>query len=192
MTAPASEAERRRQLVNATLQEIGAAGTLSVSVGRIAKRAGVSPGLAFHYFGDKDTLLLAAMRAVLQRFRRAVISALRAADGHEARIEAVIATSFAPQNFEDGAVAAWLNFYVLAQTHPEAQRLLTLYHRRVASTLVADLKPMLGPERARGAADRLGALIDGLYLRFALTRNAVDPAPAVEMVKTALARELGR
>ena len=62
------EVQRRRDLIAATIREIGETGTLSVTVGKIAKRAGVSPGLAFHYFGDKEALFLAAMRAILGEF----------------------------------------------------------------------------------------------------------------------------
>ena len=59
-----AQAHRRTQLIEATIHEIGATGTLSVTVGQIAKRAGVSPALAFHYFGDKDRLFLASMRHI--------------------------------------------------------------------------------------------------------------------------------
>ena len=41
-----------------------------------------------------------------------------------ARIEAVLRASFSASNFRREAVGAWLNFYVLAQTVPEAKRLL--------------------------------------------------------------------
>ena len=61
----ASELQRRAELVEATVHEIGEAGSLNVTVSRIAKRAGVSSALAFHYFGDKDRLFLAAMRHIL-------------------------------------------------------------------------------------------------------------------------------
>jgi TetR/AcrR family transcriptional repressor of bet genes len=63
--AGTTEILRREELVQATIHEIGAAGSLDVTVGQIAKRAGVSPALAFHYFGGKDRLFLAAMRAIL-------------------------------------------------------------------------------------------------------------------------------
>ncbi|MDG1319155.1 MAG: TetR family transcriptional regulator, partial [Paracoccaceae bacterium] len=42
---------RRAALVKATIAEIGEAGTLDVTVSQIAKRAGMSSGLAHHYFG---------------------------------------------------------------------------------------------------------------------------------------------
>ena len=53
---------RRKALINATIAEIGQAGSLDVTVGQIARRAGMSSGLAHHYFGGKDQILLAAMR----------------------------------------------------------------------------------------------------------------------------------
>jgi TetR/AcrR family transcriptional repressor of bet genes len=56
---------RREALVKATIAEIGAMGSLDVTVSKIAKRAGMSPALAHHYFGSKDRILLAAMQHIL-------------------------------------------------------------------------------------------------------------------------------
>ena len=45
---------RRGALVQATIHEIGRAGSLDVTVTQIAKRAGMSSALAHHYFGAKS------------------------------------------------------------------------------------------------------------------------------------------
>ncbi|WP_295317559.1 TetR family transcriptional regulator, partial [Roseobacter sp.] len=45
---------RRSALVDATIAEIGVRGSLDVTVGQIARRAGMSTALAHHYFGGKD------------------------------------------------------------------------------------------------------------------------------------------
>ncbi|MEJ1999680.1 MAG: TetR family transcriptional regulator, partial [Maritimibacter sp.] len=50
---------RRAALVKSAIAEIGEAGSLDVTVSRIAKRAGVSSALAHHYFGGKEDLLIA-------------------------------------------------------------------------------------------------------------------------------------
>ena len=145
-----AEVRRRADLIAATIIEIGVVGSLDVTVGKIAKRAGISPALAFHYFGDKTSLFLAAMRHLMTSYRR--------------------------ENFSRGSVAAWLNFYVLAQSSPEARRLLAIYHSRLNSNLRHALRPLLGDE-ATGVADRIGSLIDGLYLRAALgDRTDADEA----------------
>jgi TetR/AcrR family transcriptional regulator, transcriptional repressor of bet genes len=162
-----AETRRRADLIAATVAEIGATGSLDVTVGRIAGRAGISPALAFHYFGDKDTLFLSAMRHVLAVFGRDVRAALAGAAGPEARVVAIIGASFSPENFRRDSVAAWLNFYVLAQRSARARRLLSVYRRRLVSNLAHALRPRLG-QGARPAAERLAGLIDGLYLHAAL------------------------
>ncbi len=183
-----AETRRRADLIAATVAEIGAVGSLDVTVGRIAKRAGISPALAFHYFGDKESLFLTAMRQVLTEYGRDVRAALRSVEGAEARIAAIAEASFSPSNFGREAVAAWLTFYVLARRSPGARRLLMVYRRRLASNLVHALRPRLG-DGARPAAERLAGLIDGLYLHAALDAET-SAAEARDHVLAALDREL--
>ena len=106
---------RRAALVKATIEEIGAHGSLDVTVARIAKRAGMSSALAHHYFGNKDRIFLAAMRHLLSEYSTEVREALIAAKGDpRARVAAILRANFGPSNFRPEVVAAWLNFYVLA------------------------------------------------------------------------------
>lgn len=171
---------RKAALVKATITEIGRAGSLDVTVSQIAKRAGMSPALAHHYFGSKEEMFLAAMRHILTLYGAEVRGALALADGPEARVRAVLAASFSPANFRREAVGAWLNFWVLAQTVPEARRLLAIYQRRLRSNLLAGLRPLAGAQ-AGAVADGLGALIDGLYLREVLKSGAPDGRAAVQV-----------
>jgi TetR/AcrR family transcriptional repressor of bet genes len=187
--AGTTEILRREELVQATIHEIGAAGSLDVTVGQIAKRAGVSPALAFHYFGGKDRLFLAAMRAILSVYGAEVRGALMLATDPRARLEATIRASFAPSNFRREVISAWLNFYVMAATDPEARRLLIVYQRRLRSNLLAGLRPLAGP-RAPAIAERVAGLIDGLYLRAALDTGASDGARATAHVLAALNSDL--
>ena len=171
---------RKAALVKATIVEIGRAGSLDVTVAQIAKRAGMSAALAHHYFGSKEDMFLAAMRHILTLYGAEVRGALALADGPQGRLRAVLAASFSPANFRREAVGAWLNFWVLAQTVPEARRLLAVYQRRLRSNLLAGLRPLAG-DRAEAVADGLGALIDGLYLREVLKSGPPDGAAAVRM-----------
>ena len=79
------ESIRRAALVKATIAEIGAAGSLDVSVSRIAKRAGMSSALAHHYFGGKNQIFEAAMRQILRDYSAEVRTALAAATDPAAR-----------------------------------------------------------------------------------------------------------
>ncbi len=180
---------RKAALVKATIVEIGRTGSLDVTVSQIAKRAGMSPALAHHYFGSKEEMFLAAMRHILTLYGAEVRGALAAAEGPEGRVRAILRASFSPGNFRREAVGAWLNFWVLAQTVPEAKRLLAIYQGRLRSNLVAALRPLAG-DRAGAVAQGLGALIDGLYLREVLKSGPPDGAAAVATALEYLESEL--
>jgi TetR/AcrR family transcriptional repressor of bet genes len=78
----------------------------------------------------------------------------------------------------------------LAQTVPQAKRLVAVYQRRLKSNLLVGLRPLAGA-RAEAIAEGLGALIDGLYLRQVLRPGAPDGAAATAMARDYLAAHLG-
>ena len=187
-----AEPLRRAEIVRATVLEIGRRGSLEVTVAQIARRAGVSSALAHHYFGSKEQIFVATMRHVMTLFGNEVRLALAEAQTPRARVRAIVEASFAPESFRGEVVSAWLNFYVLAQTEPEAHRLLRIYHRRMNANLLHALRPIVGL-RAPVVAQALGALIDGVYLRAALTSAAhgLDRVAAIRLVLDTFSRELG-
>jgi len=177
------EAIRRQALIEAAIETIHDRGFCAVTVGGIARRAGVSTALAHHYFGSKDRLLAETMRYLLSDLGRAIRSRLRQASSPRERISAVIAGNFAPDQFQPATISAWLAFYVQAQTVPEARRLHRIYARRLASNLVHDLSRLMPRPQARAAAEAAAALIDGLWIRFALADGAPDAAMAIAIVE---------
>src|SRR6478752_6315122 len=80
---------RREQLIRATIDSIADVGFAACTLGEIAKRAGVSPGLFAHYFGDKEGLLEATLRSMAARLGRAAAARLHAARRPRDRIQAV-------------------------------------------------------------------------------------------------------
>jgi len=182
---------RRAALVKATIAEIGEAGTLDVTVSQIAKRAGMSSGLAHHYFGGKDQIFLAAMRHTLALYAAEVRGALSMACTPQDRIGAIVRASFAPSHFQRDVIAAWLNFYVLAQSSQQARYLLGIYQRRLQSNLIFALRPLVG-SRSVDVAEQLAGMIDGLYLRQSLGQTLADPERAIKHVMRAVALELAQ
>ena len=180
---------RRAALVKATIDEIGTTGSLDVTVAQIARRAGMSSALAHHYFGGKDQIFLAAMRHTLSLYGAEVRGALAMAKGPRARTEAIVRAGFSSSNFRREVIAAWLNFYVLAQSDEGASRLLSVYQRRLHSNLVFNLRRLIGP-RAGEAARRIAGLIDGLFLREALLCGPAAGDEATRQVLTLLNYEL--
>ena len=173
---------RKAELIRATIATIHDEGSLDVTMAEIAARAGVSPGLAFHYFGGKDRLIIATMQHLLRGLRRAARARWDAADGPRARVSGLVAASFGAEQFAPQTISAWLVFYVLAQKDRDAARLLRVYVRRLRTHLRVALRPLAGGE-AETIAEAAGALIDGVYLRHALRGEPPDPAAAVALVE---------
>ncbi|MEL6585812.1 MAG: transcriptional regulator BetI [Pseudomonadota bacterium] len=177
------EPKRKAALIDAAIAEIAATRSLDVTVGRIAQRAGMSTALAHHYFGSKDRILIEAMRGLLRALRREHLHRLARAETPRARLSATIQACFAPDSFQPGPVAAWLAFYVHAQSSDAANRLLRLYQRRLRANLRHDLRP-LTPDPLH-LADTIAALIDGHYLREARQDRRPDPAAVTRAIETA-------
>lgn len=174
---------RRKALIAAAIEEIHAHGSLDITVGQIAKRAGVSSGLAHHYFGGKDQLLVATMRHLLKLLSREVAERLRATDDPRRRVSAVIGGNFAPEQFRPEVITAWLAFYVNAQASDDARQLLRIYAHRLHSNLLDALARMLSRDDAEQVAEGTSALIDGLWLRRALKEGPVDRDSAIALVE---------
>lgn len=177
------EPVRRRALISAAIEAIHDRGMNDVTMGDIARRAGVSAALAHHYFGSKDDLLLATMRHLLDELGAEMRRRLLAAQGPMERLFAIIEGNFSPAQFQPATISAWLAFYMQAQHDAEAARLLKVYLRRLESNLVHDLSLLVPPAEARAVARGAAAMIDGLWLRAAL--------PAVDMAAEEAVRLVG-
>jgi len=155
---------RRRSLVEATIAAIHGRGSMDVTMREIATRAGVSLGLAHHYFDSKNDLMMSVMRYIMADYSVQVRKALREASTPRERISAIIRASLAHEQFNPEIVSAWLVFYAHAQGSSEARRMLSIYSRRLHSNLVHALRPLAGA-RAEEIAAGIAAMIDGLYVR---------------------------
>ncbi|MBI2718446.1 MAG: transcriptional regulator BetI [Rhizobiales bacterium] len=167
---------RRKQLVEAAIAVIHEVGFANATVVRIARKAGVSSGMVHHYFADKDELLFATMRALLAELRRDAVARQRAARTPRQRVEAVIDASFGDGQFDEKVFSAWLALYGNARQSVRLQRILGLYHRRLRANLLHDLCKLMPRPKALHLAEGIGAMIDGLWLRYALTGKPADPA----------------
>lgn len=173
---------RRLALVDAAIFEIGSRGSLDVTVTQIARRAGVSSALAHHYFGSKENILTAAMRRILSMLADDLRNAQRGKDTPLERLHAIVAASFSERNFRPDVIAAWLAFYVSAQTSDDANRLLNVYHQRLRSNLLHELRPLVGADAYR-IAETIAALIDGFYIRQSLRGQGADGHAAIAAIR---------
>lgn len=184
------EAIRKRTLVEAAMAAIHSTGSLNVTISDIAQRAGVSQGLAHHYFGSKNDLLIAVMRHLLTSFGAEATSRLKRARTPRERVSAIVRASLGKEQFTRETVAVWLAFYVHAQASKDVRALLNVYARRLNSNLVHALRPLAGSEASRIAAG-IAAMIDGLYIRQALGTSAIRSGQGYALVERYTDLEIG-
>ena len=162
---------RRRQLIDATLEAINEVGMHDATIAQIARRAGVSTGIISHYFKDKNGLLEATMRDITSQLRHAVLRRLHALPGARAelRLRAIVAGNFDETQISHAAMKAWLAFWASSMHQPMLYRLQQVASKRLLSNIVYEFMRELPREQAQQAGYGLAALIDGLWLRAALS-----------------------
>ena len=163
------EEMRRRQLVEVTIDSLAELGYVGTTLAQIAVRAGVSPGLVAHYFGDKDGLLEAAFRSLARRVGEQVRTRLRRVSTPRGRIQAVIDANLAPEEFEQRTGSAWLAFWGQLLHVERLKRVQSVYQRRTLSSLRNALRKLLPASEAQSLAAMIAAMIDGIWLRAALS-----------------------
>jgi betaine-aldehyde dehydrogenase len=163
------EDTRRRQLVEVTIDSLAEVGYVGTTLAQIAARAGVSPGLVAHYFGDKDGLLDAAFRALARRVGNQVRARLRQVSTPRGRIQAVIDANLAPEEFEQRTGTAWLAFWGQVLQVESLKRVQSVYQQRTLSNLRSSLKKLVPRDDAQRLASMIAAMIDGVWLRAALS-----------------------
>lgn len=172
---------RRRQLIDATIAAIEENGFSETTVSRISARAGVSTGIIHHYFGNKNDLLEATLRDLANTLRLEVVERLTTARSPRDRVVAVIDGNLAPSLFHRAGVTAWLAFWGEAPNNPRYARIQSIIIRRLRGNLVHALRPIVAPARLKQVADGIGTLLDGLWLRAALTGGGITHADATAL-----------
>jgi betaine-aldehyde dehydrogenase len=163
------EDDRRSQLIDVTIDSLAELGYVGTTLAQISGRAGVSPGLVAHYFGDKDSLLEAAFRALARRVSGNVRTRLKAAATPRHQIQAVIDANLSPEEFDQRTGSAWLAFWGQVPHRPDLRRVQSAYQRRTLATLRRALKRLLPAAEAASLAAMIAAMVDGVWLRAALS-----------------------
>ncbi|HXR19165.1 MAG TPA: betaine-aldehyde dehydrogenase [Steroidobacteraceae bacterium] len=160
---------RRSQLIEMTIDSLADVGYVESTLTRIGKRAGVSAGLIAHYFEDKDGLLEATFRTLVARLSARARSRLRQAHTPRGRVQAIIDTNLAAEEFDRRTGTAWLAFWGQVPHVARLRRVQRVYQRRMLSNLRHALRAVLDPDDANSLAAMIAAMIDGVWLRAALS-----------------------
>ena len=174
---------RRQQLIRATVDVIRDHGFDDATIARISRKAGLSTGIISHYFGGKNELLAASMRWLLRELQTETSIRLRRASTPRERLDAVINASFDSDQFKPGVPQVWLAFYAQIPHEPQLARLHRVYMRRLRSNLRHAFRALMPADDSSDAAEGVASMIDGLYVRAALTDQALDTGLALRLMR---------
>lgn len=160
--------DRREQLLRAALAALSEIGIEAFTFAEVARRADVSPALIVHYFGDRDTLIEATFRQLVERVTTRPIQALADGTSPEDRLRAFVLAHLNPGELTSEASRAWLSFWGLALHVPALARLQRVHQERMVSNLKHELRGLVKADQVTRIAETIAALIDGFWLRAAL------------------------
>ncbi|CTQ70625.1 TetR family transcriptional regulator C-terminal domain-containing protein [Roseibium alexandrii] len=181
----APEAERRQDLITATLDCISELGLQGATVREVATRAGVTPGLIRHYFSSKDQMLQAAYREVMTGMTSKVADAAdKGQSSAGARLHDFIVANLTPPVADGRALSLWAAFISHVRVDPdfaEIHRESYLAFRSVLEALVADVLTEAGQaadtKRCQELAIAINGVIDGLWLEGTLVGDLFSETP---------------
>jgi TetR/AcrR family transcriptional repressor of bet genes len=167
-TAP--PAERREQLIRATIRCVANRGLADTTIATVAKEAGLSQGIINLHFQSKERLLTETLRYLADEYRNACQeAAAEAGESPEAGLQAMVDLDFQRGICERNKLAVWFAFWGERKFRPTYRRICAerdkSYDDRVR-TLCARLCEQGGYPEVDSAlvADGLSALTDGLWL----------------------------
>lgn len=188
----ATKAERRLQLVRATIESVAARGFSETTLSHVCKIAGLSQGIVNLHFQSKDMLFLETLRYLRDEFRLAWGGALdQAGDVPVLQLDALVDACFKPAICSRKKLAGWFAFLGEANARPMYRKiceahdaafydaLLTACKRLIDEGGYSDLEPNV-------VATALEAMIEGLWLSRHLSPADMDRKTARKICRAFL------
>ncbi|GGB51786.1 transcriptional regulator BetI [Shewanella inventionis] len=172
MPRPAMKNVRQQQLIDATLMSVERHGLQHTTINTISGLAGMSSGIISHYFGGKQGLIEATLKFLLEELKQALLAktsgkTLTAPE----RLSIIVEANFTELQRSNAATKTWLSFWSQAMHDPGLARLQNINNHRLYSNLLYSFKQLLPKAEAVNAAKQTAAIIDGFWLRSALSSN---------------------
>jgi len=162
---------RRKQIIDAVVLSIVENGLSATTFTTVAQASGLSQGTAVFYFQNKETLLAAAFRDSMQKYRVAWMDALASAGSDPVdRIVAMIFGSLDPKLLTYHELAFWNSFWPEASKSENLNAVLEeglVERQNILNSLCEDAKELLSgtiwtPKTLAQASENM---VEGVWTR---------------------------
>ncbi|MBB1363712.1 MULTISPECIES: transcriptional regulator BetI [unclassified Shewanella] len=186
MSRPTMKNVRQQQLIDATLMSIERHGLQNTTINTISGLAGMSSGIISHYFGGKQGLIEATQKFLLEELKQALLTrtsgkTLTPID----RLSMIVEANFTELQRSTAATKTWLSFWSQAMHDPGLARLQNINSQRLYSNLLFSFKQLLPNAAAVNAAKQTAAVIDGFWLRSALSTTPIEDFKQAQILSKA-------
>ncbi len=189
----ASKAERRTQLIEATIRSIAANGLSDTTTAQVAREAGLSQGIINLHFESKDKLLLATLTRVVDEYRAMWEAALAGApDDPAAQLAALVEVDFHPSVCDRDKLAVWFAFWSESKARPTYRKLCADRDRDYDRVLRELCREIVDAGDYRGvdpdlAARGLATITEGLWLDMLISPRSLSRREALRVSRGYLA-----
>lgn len=195
-TAPrrtAARAERRAQLIAATMKCIARKGISGTTLGDVAGEAGLSQGIVNLHFESKDNLFSETLKSLADEYRGHFERVLERSSGSAAgSLEALMALDLSPAICQPEKLAVWFAFWGEVKSRPTYRAIcneVDRYYDGVVESLCREIIREGGyaAVEAQQVAIALTSMTNGLWLSCLLDPQDWDHDAAAAAVTAYLA-----
>ncbi|MGA1580886.1 MAG: TetR/AcrR family transcriptional regulator [Luminiphilus sp.] len=189
------KAERRQQLIDATIRCIAQHGLSAVTMQMVTREAGLSVGIANLHFQSKENLLRETLRYVAEEYHNGQIEIMEGAAITDLgdRLDALLDFQLGRGVTQRQKMSVWFAYYGEAGARPVYQKIVSTVDRLAAQKLEALFAAIIGEGDyqdvdPRELATGYSALIDGLHLGLLVTPRELTKRRARSVARDFLRR----
>jgi TetR/AcrR family transcriptional repressor of bet genes len=181
---------RRQDMQKAAFDVLAEVGFHGATLGKVAERLGMSRGLVHHYFKNKEELLEIAVRYGNRLISEEVARSLRRCTTPRERLDAIVEANFGDEIYIVGRAQYWISYCAEATISERLARLLHIQNSRMRSNLLHELRSLLSAKDAERLAEILSMLMDGMWVRMAVTRHYPRKQDAIDIIRDLLQSQI--
>jgi TetR/AcrR family transcriptional regulator, transcriptional repressor of bet genes len=155
---------RRHELEKATYEVVDLVGVRQLTIQRVAAHAGVSKGIAHHYFQNKDELLFAAVRHAHRLFDEYFIGPLRSTTSPSERLWVIIHIQLSEEFLSFNYLRTYLSVLEAGFFNKKIRNIYSITDRRGRSNLAFALRSLMHGKEVQSVASTIWSFIEGAWL----------------------------
>lgn len=183
---------RRQQLIDATIKTISRKGLGSMTLGDVAKEAGLSQGIVNLHFDSKDNLLMETLRYLAEDYDAQFQKTLKYTSGDAAdKLLALMKMDLKPSICDRKKLAVWFAFWGEVKTVPTYQKICAAYDDSFDQIIIELCEEIITDGNyqhidAQTVTDALSSITDGLWLSCLINPKTFNREAAFKAVTSYL------